>query len=206
MSETAPLPPSAAEIYAAPKSEPQTTGERPEPAFYVVSRAKFWILFLATSGIYQAYWFFKHWKTIRKATGEQLWPLPRAIFCIFFTHSLFARFSGTASGGIPASRHSLQSKATLFVVLLVADRIASRLALKDIGSPITDLISIAILPLAGWCLFKAQQAANSACGDPTGSGNSRITAANILWMAVGALVWLLILFGLLISFGVLSVE
>ena len=31
------------------------------PLFYVVSPKKFWVLFIATMGAYEPYWFYKNW-------------------------------------------------------------------------------------------------------------------------------------------------
>lgn len=206
MHETPDQPHSATEIYAAPKSAPPPAVEQPAFDHYVVSSGKFWVLFLATCGLYQFYWFYRHWRAIRHATGENLWALPRTIFCIFFTHSLFTRFTGTAIIRQIATSRSLQSWATLYVILVVLERICSRASIKEIGSPYTDMVALAILPLAGWCLVKAQQVANAACGNPDGSANSRITAANVAWIIVGALVWLLVMIGLLETLGLISLE
>jgi len=189
-----------------PQNPPAPPLEQPVFDHYVVSSGKFWILFLATCGFYQFYWFYRHWRTIRRATGENLWALPRTIFCIFFTHSLFTRFTGTAIIRKIATSQSLQSWATLYVILVVLERICSRLSIREIGSPYTDMLALTILPLAGWCLVKGQQAANTACENPDGSANSRITAANIAWIIVGLLVWLLVLIGLLDTLGLISLE
>ena len=45
----------------------------------------------------------------------------------------------------------------------------------------------------------AQKAANSAAGDPQGESNNTLTAANIVWMVVGVLLWLLVLLGLYVA-------
>lgn len=197
---------SAAEIYAAPKSAPAPAAAQPVLDYYVVSSGKFWVLFLMTCGLYQFYWFYRHWRAIRQTTGEKVWALPRAIFCIFFTHSLFARFTGTAIIRRIGPSDSLQSWATLFVILLVTERICSRLSLKEIGSPFTDIAALAVLPLAGWCLVRAQRTANAVCGSPDGSANSNITAANIAWIIAGSVVWLLVLIGLLATLGMIPLE
>ena len=83
-------------LYAPPASE--IRGESPAGAlqahtFYVVSIPKFCVLYVATFGVYGLYWFYMHWQRYRRGHGqhESIWPVPRALFSIFFTHALVAR-------------------------------------------------------------------------------------------------------------------
>ncbi len=45
------------DIYSPPKAELQDIAENTQTTFYVVSERKFTILFLATLGLYELYWF-----------------------------------------------------------------------------------------------------------------------------------------------------
>ena len=81
------------DIYAPPKanlSGPE--GAREDRSFYVVSLKKFWILTIGTAGLYLVYWFIKHWKNWKLASGERLWPFMRMLFSVFFVHHLFRLF------------------------------------------------------------------------------------------------------------------
>ncbi len=94
--------------------------------------------------------------------------------------------------------------ATLFVILSIAGNVLDRLSFREIGSPYTDVVSIALLPLSLLILLKAQQAINLSQDDPEGSFNSRFTIFNYLWIGLGLAFWALIALGLLEIFGVIS--
>jgi hypothetical protein len=192
------------DIYAPPKSDPTPDAplQQESAGFHVVSPRKFWILFLSTTGLYQIYWFYSHWAAQKKFRGESTWPGMRALFSIFFTHSLFQRIR--AANDLKTA--PLLGFATCYVLLTVAETTASRLSINDVGSPWSDLVEFGVMPLVGYCLVSAQKQANSACGDPGGSTNNRLTAANIVWILIGLLFWGMGLFGLLVAFGVVPSQ
>ncbi len=191
-------------LYAPPRSEPapQVLDGDDVPPFYIVAPRKFWILLLSTAGTYQIYWFYRHWKAQKAATGERMWPVMRSLFAIFFTHSLFRRMAAANDSAVrPLSIH-----ATLFVVLTILDTVVSRMAQQDIGSPWTDILELLLIPVLGIFLAAAQNQANLACGDPEGSFNDDLTAANALWILLGFVLWGVIVFGLLAYYGVIHTE
>ena len=77
-------------IYAPPQVPLETrSAERPAlPPFYVVSLRKLVLLSIATVGLYSLYWFWRHWKLHKLDRKLDIWPVPRAIFAIFFAHGL----------------------------------------------------------------------------------------------------------------------
>jgi len=81
-----------------------------------------------------------------------------------------------------------------------------RLSAKDIGSPYTDIASLAVLPILYFTLLTPQKAINMSQNDPTGSDNNRITAANFGWIFIGVLLWILGIIGLLDTLGYLNLE
>lgn len=189
-------------LYAPPQSEPapRTADLDDAPPFYIVAPRKFWILLLSTAGLYQLYWFYRHWKAQKAVTGERMWPVMRCLFVIFFTHSLFSRIDAANDD----RKRPLSLVATLFVVLTLADTMISRLSAKDIGSPWTDLIELLLIPIIGLLLVKAQKQANLACGDPEGSFNDDLGAANAMWIVLGLLLWCLIAYSLMSYAGLIS--
>jgi hypothetical protein len=169
----------------------------PASALYVVSKKKMIVLFIMTLGIYQVFWYYQNWRLYKLATGEKIWPLPRAIFSIFFVHSLFRAANNQRDrehGDLPAWNHSQQ--ATIIVLLLIISQVMDRMSSKSIGSPITDVLSLLVLfPLVA-CYASAQVRINEACGEPLGSSNNRFTVGNYIWMVLGALMWALVGIGL----------
>lgn len=83
-----------------------------------------------TFGTYTLYWFYKHWKAVEPQLDAKITPALRALFNIFFTHSLFRQIdSGAQRAGLkPEWRPA--SSATLFVVALVVSQVADRIAAR----------------------------------------------------------------------------
>lgn len=184
-------------LYAPPASE--VFDHEPLAAahgFYVVSPLKFCLLLVATLGLYQLYWFYMQWARYRRRTKETVWPIARAIFPIFFVHSLARHFDAAIRARGQRYDWSPGTTATIFVLAWLVNAVIDRLASREIGSPYTDMLSIAMLVPLGLSLLSLQRAANHACGDPQGASNRHFTWANYLWLVAGALIWLLVLIGL----------
>lgn len=189
--------PDISEMYRAPgvdvdwvqKGAPQGS----LPAFYVVSPAKFIILFVCTMGIYQVYWFYAHFRRIKLTHRDDTWPAVRAVFAVFFTHGLFRHIN--AQGG----NFNADSHATTYVVLTIAARVVDRIAQASETLGGLDLLGIVLGMSTLFPLYTAQKAANHACGDPAGDQNSRLSLGNWAWCGLGALVWLLIVAGMLVE-------
>lgn len=183
------------DIYRPPHSELVETTAVGAGDFYVVAKNKFLILFFVTAGIYPIYWFYKNWSLQKLKTGESIMPVWRAIFMIFFTHSLFARINQSLFDQDIEFKWNPTLAATGYVIVLIVSSILDRLSYAYIGSPVTDLLSILILGVEGYILYKAQLAINLAAGDPEGRDNANFTAANYFWCFVGLVFWFLILVG-----------
>lgn len=186
------------DIYQAPESDLVRDGENSQP-FYVVSSGKFLLLYLATLGLYGLYWFYCHWQSYRRYSGTVLWPVPRAIFSIFFAHSLFRRFYGLARKENPELHWSHGTYATLYVVFILFSNLADRLTAFGLEFFLASLLGIGAFLVVTWVLWHAQGVANMACKDPAGAGNRQITLANIAWIILGLALWLLMIAGIVIS-------
>jgi hypothetical protein len=182
-------------VYAPPKARLVDEGGE-APNHYVVSKKKFWILFLSTLGIYHLYWFYVNWSLHKSRTGERMLPFMRALFSIFFAHSLFRLIDSKLRERNLGYVWSPGSLATMYVICTVVGHVCDRLARKSIGSPVTDFSSLLLLPLVGFALYKAQDAINVACDEPNGESNGDLSWANWVWIVLGAILWLLIAIGL----------
>jgi hypothetical protein len=182
-------------VYAPPKANLAPVNESDAARFYVVSSRKFLILFFATLGMYQFYWFYKNWALYKRSTGESIWPVPRAIFGVFFVHALFRNVEAhnEEHSEAPWDR---RSNALAVVVFLLASNGLDRLSNKSIGMPYTGWLSLLILIPLGLSVLSAQGKINARCGDPSGKSNNDLTGANIGWCVAGAFLWILVLFGL----------
>ncbi|MDR7194502.1 hypothetical protein [Luteimonas terrae] len=158
--------------------------------FYVVASAKFIVLYIATLGFYQLFWFYTHWSRWRTGRGETIWPVPRALFALFYTHALARRIERTLGERKVARRWWPMTLATVFVVM----------ELLNYGSAIAwpwlvfhlsnawlwlEWLGVIVIPVNCVCLLRIQLAANAACGDPDGRSNRRFTIYNLAWILVG---------------------
>ncbi len=182
-------------VYQTPKAAVDIPQEALQP-FYVVSNRKFWVLYVATFGIYHVYWFYKNWQQYKNFTGISIWPVARGVFSIFFAHSLFRSIRESANDQEGAPPIAAGLLATVYVILSLISSGTERLASRDLGSPYTDLISILTMPMVGWVLYQVQKAANAACKDPLGDTNNAFTAGNVIWIVAGVLFWVMVLAGL----------
>ena len=182
-------------IYAPPEAEIAVTAIE-EDAFYVVSPKKFFLLSVLTFDLYFVYWFYRNWRQVKRSTGESMIPPLRGFFFIFFTHSLFRIVDEKIKSLGKSFAWSPGTLATIVVILSIVTNISDRLSSSNIGSPLTDFIGIALVPIIPAIMLTAQRAVNMACGDEEGVSNSSLTLANWVWMVIGGLLWLLVIAGL----------
>jgi hypothetical protein len=182
------------------------TGVTDNPSmFYVVSQRKLVVLYILTLGMYGVYWFYQNWARYNRnaptaqRAGNAIWALPRALFSVFFVHDLFAKVKAHGILNNEVGVWSTKPHATMMVMLLLVSNMLDRAANKDLGSPITDVLSLLILfPLAHQFAL-AQNMVNISCGDPHAEGNKKFTGANYAWIIFGSLAWLLILWTMLLA-------
>lgn len=174
------------------------------PIFYIVSRKKLAILYLATFGLYGVYWFYKNWSNYKNCSSDKfnvdrsIWPVARGIFSIFFTHALFREIKAYGRDKAALAKWNNESLATQLVLFMIASNVLDRLSYRSIGSPYTDIASILIMaPLVG-LLLSAQHMINVSCDDPDGKSNSRLTHVNYAWIALGLIVWFLVILGFIL--------
>jgi hypothetical protein len=183
--------------YSPPAAAVSQTVVAPKNLFYVVSPAKFWTLFLMTFSTYSIYWVYKHWANWKVKRKENIWPVMRTIFSIFFYHSLADEIDKEILIQRVAYQWSGRMWATLAVILIIIERILSRVT-DDNTPPILDLLLVLTVPTMGYFLYQFQCAANAACLDEEGVTNSKFTAANIVWCVLGGMFWVLVILGLFV--------
>lgn len=164
--------------------EQDLDGKSPSIDFYIVSPKKALILFIGTFGIYSVYWFFKHWSQYKKSTNDDLWPVMRALFSIFFVHSLFALFEMKYEQKNGEPPKSIKHLATIYVVFAVIGQVCTQLVENGYNNPLTVIFSVLIIPISGWIIYKTQSLANYAGEDVHASSNNKLTPINYLWIVV----------------------
>lgn len=84
--------------------------------FFAVSTRKLAVMFLCTFSLYQYFWFYKNWQMVRLRTGEQITPVLRTFFAVFFCHALFSRIRDQGAS-LGATRLAAGPLAALWIVL-----------------------------------------------------------------------------------------
>jgi hypothetical protein len=188
--------------YAAPQASLVTRREDAAP-FYVVSGRKYWVMLLGTMGLYEIYWFYRNWLLHQEHAGSDIWPVARAIFSIFFAHSLNRLIDQQIERQRLVFAWSYELYASVYVATYIAQYVLTAMSFAEVGASvgtsITDVLGLALLPITGWALWRVQQAINVACGDPEGEANRAFTAANFAWLAFGTLLWILTISGMIFA-------
>ncbi|UNK42658.1 hypothetical protein MNO14_00695 [Luteimonas sp. S4-F44] len=175
--------------YAPPRADVRAsvaTGD----AFYVVSPLKLVVLYVATFGLYQMYWFYRHWDRWQTVHGVRVRPVVRALFALFTVHALARRIDEALRAVGSARRWWPMAVASVFFLCeavswgtaFAGPEVAAR---WPATTPWMDWSGIALMPLACASLVRLQLAANAACGDPQALRNRRFTLYNRLWIVGG---------------------
>lgn len=193
-------------IYAPPQADLGATPvETVNAPFYVVSVKKLIVLGVVTLGLYFIYWHYSNWRDYRDwhryrdqhDTG--IWPVPRGVFLIFFTHSLFRKVKAYADSNNRVIDWQPGTQATILVILSIVSNAVDRAVMRNIGYPYLDILSLALLAPLLFMYIRVQPIINASCDDPDGASNSAFTAANWVWIVLGVLFWALVLFGLTVD-------
>lgn len=182
------------DIYRPPEADLEVrTQAQPQvlAPFFQTSPLKVALLSLATVGLYQLYWFHKHWYR-RKAHGEDVIPILRTIFAVLFAHSLFQsvnrEIERRTTPGIPMAGVAIEplSAGTLALGYFALN------ILWRLPDPVSFFGLLSFLPLVA-----AQKRINQLHADMglDPSEGSAFTAGTFVALGVGLLWWGLVLIG-----------
>lgn len=168
--------------------------------FFVISITKMIVLYVATLGLFNLYWMYKHWSAQKPHMPGRINPPLRSLFMIFYIHSL-ARRVNEALSEEQRRGWSYSSDATWAVVLLIVSNVTDKLSTRvpELSQYSLPFLFIGLVPLIP--LTSIQRRANLASGDPQGHGNASITRYNAPFLVLGALLWVLILIGSVAEFA-----
>jgi len=202
--------------YKSPESNPLAPQFREqEQQFYVVSKVKFTLLFVMTLGFYEYYWLAVNWYRHRKATGISVWPLPRALFPIFFTHTLISAIDERLNKNNIIHRWNPLLWATLYVLAGIAYGILGEIIELSYGdseakiksyAAITVLIESTFVLIDYFILLQILKAINIGHADPTGSSNSKLTVINYFWILLGLIFIVLSIIYFAETLGIISTN
>lgn len=178
-------------VYAAPQSNLGSGEDSSAHMFYVVSPLKMMVLFISTLGGYALYWHYRNWRLFKnsEAGKSSIWPAPRALFNVFFTHALMRKVRAHAAAAGRDIGSTSGTIASVMVLLTILSWILSSVPESSAYFLVATFISIAVVVPLMFVYRAAQVLINASCGDVAGESNSTFTAANVIWILVGALLW-----------------
>ncbi|WP_017904276.1 hypothetical protein [Pseudomonas asplenii] len=183
-------------IYAPPQADLNAPRSEATGRFYVVSKAKFFVLFIFSLGLYQIYWSYKNWSQYKASTQLDIWPVARGIFAIFFVHALYRNVEKSILASGRGYRWDASLWATLFVVCAVLSNVLETLVRKNIGGSLLVVLSTFWVFAQVFITWQGQQAINFASGDVEGESNASFGPLNYLVIVLGGIVWAFALIGI----------
>lgn len=170
--------------------------------YFPVSEGKLMTLYILSFGLYGIYWFYKNWKLQQPKMDKKIFPLLRAIFSIFFTHSLFNRINKSAEHLEQKHKFNANLLATFFVAAVVLGNLLDRISastgvLENLSNNTIIISSLVIFLLSAYPLAAVQATVNRINNDMLGYLNHKYSMWNYLLIAFGVIIWVILALGLL---------
>jgi hypothetical protein len=184
---------------ASPPQPPQTatTAEVPTTGFFLyIPKARLVVMSLVTLALYQVYWFYRNWRFLKERDNLRIQPFWRAIFGIFFIHSLLTAIKNDRAGNniLPAT-FSPGALATGWIIFALVGRIISWRSSDLVVNIFGLIISVSTFAF----LLPAQNYINRVNESlPIRPGYFRWSAGQIVMLVYGILLWLLLMFGIVV--------
>ena len=174
-----------------------------ETKFFPVSEGKLITLYILSFGLYGVYWFYKNWKLQQPLMDKKIYPVWRAIFSIFFTHSLFKRIDQQAVNLAQQDKFNANILATFFVAAIVISNVLDRLSttslLQNMTSSTVIITSLVLFLLSTYPLVRVQATVNRINHDMLGYLNHKYSLWNYVLIVFGAVFWFMLAMGLLVE-------
>ncbi|MEP4889160.1 MAG: hypothetical protein ABJV04_03970 [Aliiglaciecola sp.] len=189
-------------LYAPPQAELASSGldnaiER--NAFYVVSPSKLIILSFCTFNLYLIFWFYRNWKLQKDNANFPCIPILRAIFNLFFVHSLYAQVNDALQS---KSIHSKASgfMATFYLLTILVSIFSNQWEPTDEQLASFVLVFFATVALQILPIWYVQGHINQVCDDPQGRQNSQLSLLNWVFILLGIVYWGFVFVGIFMSY------
>ena len=125
-----------------------------EPQFFYIPESHFIIMSLITLGLFNTYWIYRNWKYIKEKDDLDIIPFWRAVFGLFFIHSLLNEIANdNGLNKVDAPTFSASVLATGWVVMNVFGNVLARsenLSFGSIGILISISSFIFLLPVQNY--------------------------------------------------------
>ena len=156
------------------------------PQFYQVASWKLVVMSFATLGFYVLYWSYEHWRIVRMRERSDIWPVPRAIFSVFYVYGLFNRIRADGMARQLSNPPAAGPLAVAWILFSLAWRLPGALAFLGMVS------WLVLIPIQDYASRINAQVT------PNAPRNDRLTWLNWVAVVVAILFWALVLIGLLL--------
>lgn len=196
------------DIYTPPDAELGAEAGLGQEEYFSVSIRKLIVMYAITLGGYSLVYFYQNWKLQKLRHGLNVIPVLRAIFAIFFTHSLFSRIRASAEERSIEGTSGFSGLATLYVVCTLLSSINVNLGpTSQLVYVMLNLAGIVLPLVALYPLVVVQRVVQQINHDEAGELNSQFTVYNWIFILLGAFMWVSILLGIyMLMFGELPVQ
>jgi hypothetical protein len=166
---------------------PQT----PTPLFLYIPVSRLILLSIVSFSVYEGYWIYRNWRYIKERDGLDIQPFWRAVFGIFFCHSLLRRIhDDKEANAVALPAFSPAGLATGWVVLLLLANGVAR------APGIAPSIASALIP-SFLFLVPVQNYINSVTEKRSPEqGFHGWTSGHLVCLVLGTIVWAMLLTGL----------
>lgn len=100
--------------------------------YHVVPIWRFVLFSLLSSGLYQVYWFWKSWSSVKREDNSDIWPIARAIFAGYTYFSLISDIN-TQFIARERNRRVSMAPAVAFLITSIAWRLLEHYSLSGIN-------------------------------------------------------------------------
>jgi len=154
----------------------------------IISVNKFIFLSIISFGLYELWWIYKEWRFFQQKEKSDITPAARAIFSIFYLHSLFSRILGFAK---EKGYSGTYSATLLFIGYIVGSLLA------QLPEPfwIVSLITLVFLIPP----FKAMNFAKQNSTDFIVTEETSYSNRQIVLIIIGIVFWTLVLWGMTLT-------
>ncbi len=92
--------------------------------FVSVPLARFVLMSLVTFSLYEVWWFYANWKRVKDRTGDDIWPVWRALFAPLFCYQLVQTVRSTAEKvSVPVSLSAGAIALSYLAILVAGERL-----------------------------------------------------------------------------------
>lgn len=154
----------------------------------IISVQKFILLTILTFGLYGLWWMYKSWRFFKQKNGLDVMPAMRALFAIFFVSGLFERILNYAKEKGWDGDYSSAAFAAGFILLQLSSRLRDPYGYFSIFA-----FAFLITP------FNVLNYAKRHDPDLTVIELESFNGRQIVLLAIGGLLWLLVIAGFIIE-------